>query len=44
MQKVQSLKWKYEVQSNKINRGASTAVSVFHIHITKGDATVKILF
>jgi hypothetical protein len=40
-------KWKVpnEVQSNKIDRGASTAVSVSYIHITKLDATtVKIPF
>ncbi len=33
-----------DVQSNKVKRGALRAVSVSHIHITKWDATVKILF
>ncbi len=42
--KFQKCKVSNEVQSNKINRGASTAVSVSPLHITKWDATVKILF
>ncbi len=42
--KFQKCKVSNEVQSNKINRGASTAVSVYFLHITKWDATVKILF
>jgi len=40
--KFQKFKVSNEVQSNKVNRGASTPVGVSYIHITI-DTTVKIL-